>query len=128
MKKVIILLFISFLIVSCHNSNKEIISSKVVGRDTLTYKVFMVNGGWGYDVIINGKVFIHQPFIPAVQGKFPFLTKEDARKTAILVIEKLITKKGMPSVTVKELQDLGVLYDTVLRYQDNMFRKNFNNQ
>ena len=105
---------------SCTNHVKKIESSKVPDYDSLTYKVYKVKGGWGYDVLVNGKVYIHQPFIPAVQGGFPFRTKEDARKVAILVIEKLMTQKGMPRVRVKELQELGVLYDTVLRYQQYM--------
>ncbi len=105
---------------SCNGSATKIKSSKVPQYDSLTYKVYKVDGGWGYDVLINGKVYIHQPFIPAVQGGFPFRTREDARKVAILVIEKLMTRRGMPRVKVEELQELGVLYDTVLCYQQYM--------
>ena len=111
---------ITILLFACNAHQKKIETSKIPQYDSLTYKVFKVKGGWGYDVIINGKVFIHQPFIPAVEGGFPFRTREDARKTAILVIEKLMTQHGMPRVTVGELKELGVLYDTVLQYQQYM--------
>ncbi len=92
--------------------------SKISGYDTIRYKVFRVDSGWGYDILINSKVFIHQPFIPGVQGRFVFLTANDARKTAILMIHKMLRQPGLPAVSVRELDSLGVLYDTVKKFQD----------
>ena len=50
--------------------------------------------GWGYNILVDHKIFIHQEYIPSIVGKNHFfLTKEDAMKTAGLVIEKLIKAK-----------------------------------
>ncbi|MDB5223007.1 MAG: hypothetical protein JWN83_1674 [Chitinophagaceae bacterium] len=63
--------------------------------------------GWGYNILVDNKVFIHQEYIPAIAGKRAFLSKEDAMKTAALAIEKL--KKGkQPIITKSDLAALNV--------------------
>jgi Domain of unknown function (DUF4907) len=63
--------------------------------------------GWGYDILANGHVYIHQPMIPAIQGSFPFRTKEDALAVGQKVVDRI--KEGkMPMVTAQEVVDLGV--------------------
>ena len=58
----------------------------------------------------SGKLKIRQPNIPAIQGNQPFITEEDARATAMLMINKL--EKGImpPAVTVEELDSIGIIY------------------
>lgn len=63
--------------------------------------------GWGYDILVDHKIFIHQEDIPAVAGKKGFLTKEDAMKTAGLVVEKLVKGK-QPSITKDDLTALKI--------------------
>jgi hypothetical protein len=63
------------------------------------------DGGWGYDVLVNKKLYIHQPYIPAVEGQRPFRDKRSARKTGKLVIRKLRNHK-IPSVTKEELKEI----------------------
>ncbi len=92
-------------------------TSKIPQYDTVTYKVFRVDSGWGYDIYVNRRIFIHQPYIPAVQGRFVFMSREAARKVAILVIHKMMERPGLPAVSVSELDSLGVLYDTVKKFQ-----------
>ena len=36
--------------------------------------------GWGYYILTDGKVFVHQNIIPAIPGEHGFRTKEDALK------------------------------------------------
>ncbi len=118
MKKYLILILFAVMLISCKNNTKSIQPTPISqGYDTLTYKTFRVDTGWGYDILRNGKVFIHQPFIPSVQGKFVFRTREDARKTAILVIHRMMERPGLPTLEVEELDSLGVLYDTVIKFQ-----------
>jgi hypothetical protein len=66
---------------------------------------FRSDHGWGYDILIDNKVYIHQPFMPAVEGQVPFSNKQSARKTARLVIKKIRNHKS-PSVTKEELQSI----------------------
>ncbi len=110
-------LLVVLLFFSCQNSSK-IQPSHINGYDTIRYKVYRVDSGWGFDILINSKVFIHQPFIPGVQGRFVFLTSNDARKTAVLMIQKMLKQRGLPGVSYRELDSLGVLYDTVKKFQE----------
>jgi len=65
--------------------------------------------GWGYQILKDGKMVIIQKHIPAIQGKKGFNSKEDAEKTAYLTIDKI--KKGSfpPTVSIEELDSLGVI-------------------
>ncbi|MFI5193699.1 MAG: DUF4907 domain-containing protein [Chitinophagales bacterium] len=65
-------------------------------------------GGWGYNIMANDKIYIHQDYIPAAGGKRVFKTKEDAMRVANRVIEK-ISKNQLPVITLKDLDSLGVL-------------------
>jgi Domain of unknown function (DUF4907) len=70
---------------------------------------FNVPGGWGYNILVGHKIFIHQANIPALSGNKAFTSREDAEKTANLVIQKIVNKK-VPSVTVNELDSLHIRY------------------
>ncbi|MDA9121425.1 DUF4907 domain-containing protein [Flavobacteriales bacterium] len=46
---------------------------------------------WGYDIMINGKLFVHQPFAPGISGNKGFSSKEKASSAAELVIKPTAT-------------------------------------
>lgn len=64
---------------------------------------------WGYDIYVFGGLLVHQPHIPAIPGNAGFKSEEKARKTAEFVVHKLRNNIMPPSVTLKELDSLGVL-------------------
>src|ERR1700704_1087110 len=53
--------------------------------------------GWGYEIITDGKTYIRQEFIPAMQNKHGFRTKEDALKVGHKVISKISMRQSPPS-------------------------------
>jgi hypothetical protein len=65
--------------------------------------------GFGYQILKDGKLMIDQKNIPAIQGARGFSSKADAEKTANYVLEKI--KKGAfpPTISVEELDSLGVI-------------------
>lgn len=63
--------------------------------------------GWGYDIFNQNGLIIHQNTIPAVSGSRPFTSSKDAKKVALLVIEKLNEQKP-PTVQKVELQALDI--------------------
>jgi hypothetical protein len=82
----------------------------------LTVEVFKIdsidhNGsrGWGYDIMNDGKIYIHQPNIPAIMGNNGFSSEEKAQEAGEFVIQKLKNNIVPPSVTPEELDSLGVL-------------------
>jgi hypothetical protein len=79
-------------------------------NEVSSVSVFPVDRGFGYDILMNGKPYIHQPYIPAVQGNQVFATVEDAQKTGALVNYKINKKINPPSISVKELDSLKIKY------------------
>jgi hypothetical protein len=69
--------------------------------------------GWGYDITTNGKLYIHQEFMPAVSGKRSFASKEQAMLVGNRVISKIKMKENPPTLTIQDLTDLGVLGDSM---------------
>lgn len=75
-------------------------------RDIIfSYKIFSSNGGWGYDILVNDSVKIHQDFIPATAEKKAFPGEAQAIAAAELVIKKLKTGSN-PSISPEELQTI----------------------
>jgi Domain of unknown function (DUF4907) len=63
--------------------------------------------GWGYEILVDHKLFIYQQWIPAVAGNKEFATKEDAMKTADLAVQKLVHGKP-PAITPEDLTALKI--------------------
>ena len=68
-------------------------------------KVFQGIQGWGYDILVNDTLFIHQETVPARQGKTGFLIKEQAEQTARLIINKM-ERGELPTVTTFEMEQI----------------------
>lgn len=67
------------------------------------------NGGYGYRIESRSRVYIDQPFIPGIEGSYPFRTAEEAMRTGTLVLEKLKENRN-PSVSSQELDSLNICY------------------
>jgi hypothetical protein len=68
-------------------------------------RVFKVVNGWGYDILVNDSIVIHQESVPAIQTQQAFAKKDQAEKTARLVIQKL--KDGQhPTLTKFDLEKI----------------------
>ena len=128
MKKISYTIFILQLIffvffLSCKNtqtSNPEQQTNIFVqNMDTITTRVFECEtGGWGYEIIINGKPHIHQKIIPAISGRFTFNSSEDAYKIAVYAVEIMLRDNtSFPNMSFRELDSLGVLDTAVINYQ-----------
>lgn len=78
---------------------------KATAGSSVKALVFHTTNGWGYDILVNDSVFIHQVRIPVVNGNWGFEKKEEAEKTAQLIINKI--KKGQyPILTIFELEKI----------------------
>jgi len=85
-------------------------SAEQLAKGNITYEVISVQeGGYGYDVFVDGKKLIHQTNIPGQPGVTGFKSKEDSRRVAELVVRKLKNKELPPSVTEQELRQLKVI-------------------
>lgn len=76
----------------------------------ITIKIIpSVNKTFGYDIFMDGKLLVHQPHIPAVPGNKGFASKEKAQKVAEFVVKKIRRNEMPPTVTVDNLNKMGVL-------------------
>jgi hypothetical protein len=123
MSKQTFFLFSVFIIFFAACSKKETETSSVQPKTTpenisaveekpdITFLTYPQDDGWGYDIFINGKMYIHQPYIPAVSGLQTFKTDADAKKAAEFVKTKIEKNILPPSVSPQELDSLGVLHE-----------------
>jgi len=88
-------------------------------RNRIQGKIFVVSQaiktgeGWGYNIVGDGKTYIHQEFIPGISGRHPFKTEGDALLVGNKVIEK-ISANQLPTITLNDLKILGIIKDSVV--------------
>ena len=102
---------VGFIILGCMQKKKEPAiktdqQNTLIIRDSIFFSPF---GGYGYNIIENNKVTIHQPHIPAIAWHLGFASVEDARRTAQLVISKIKQNQFPPKLTKAELKELGIV-------------------
>lgn len=75
----------------------------------LTYTIIpAANDTWGYEIFAEGKLMISQKSIPALPGNNGFQEQEQAMQVAELVMQKIRKGEMPPTVTVEELNALGI--------------------
>ena len=74
----------------------------------ITTKSFQTENGWGYDVLINDTVLIHQDVVPGAPGNNGFKTEAQALLVGKLVVDKMNKSKNIPAVRPRELDSLGI--------------------
>jgi Domain of unknown function (DUF4907) len=66
--------------------------------------------GWGYNIMAGDKVHIKQEYMPAVPGKQGFKSAAEAMMVGNMVVKK-ITANQLPTITIRELDSLGLYKD-----------------
>lgn len=64
---------------------------------------------WGYKITAGGRIIIKQTNIPGFPGNLGFKYKKNALTTGELVLTKIKGGEFPPSVTIEELNRLGVI-------------------
>lgn len=82
------------------------INNDCVENKNINFKTFKIKKGWGFNILVNNKIFIHQSNIPAINGDIPFKTKKDAKKIAELMIFKICNGIIPPAITIEEINNL----------------------
>lgn len=78
-------------------------------KHTAHLETVEIENGWGYQIKVDGKVYIDQANIPAITGHSHFQSKDDAEKVGRLVLKKLRDGK-IPAVSKQELDSLQIKY------------------
>ena len=90
-------------------ANKAVSSDTKIILKVKTYPNDSAIKGWGYDIYADGVLYIHQPHIPAVPGNKGFQSAQKAETAGNFAVYKIRNNIMPPSVSVKELDSLGVL-------------------
>jgi hypothetical protein len=111
----------TFFVAACHTgtsiSKKDISAAQEANqRDNLytnaeiaTRIIPSVNNTFGYNILLYGRPFVHQPNIPGLPGNEGFITRERAQAVADLVVKKIRNNEMPPTVTMEDLNTMGVL-------------------
>jgi hypothetical protein len=95
--------------IACSNpsGHKRPDADKQSITDSFSLSTFRLDKGegYGYDILHNNQVIIHQEFIPALEGKQLFQSREDAVKIGNVVLKKIKNKKP-PGITKEEVLQL----------------------
>jgi hypothetical protein len=115
MKRILFFLCV-YIFVACSNDPKEVLNNKkttlIKNKTAPEYTYLTVqnqNSEWGYQLFKDGQLMINQQNIPAVQGNKGFSSKNDAEKIARFILEKVKKGEFPPTISVEELDSLGVL-------------------
>ena len=65
--------------------------------------------GWGYEVLVDNKVYIHQDCIPGISSFKKFTTESEALLIGNLVTDKIKHGKK-PVITLQEISDTHIHY------------------
>jgi hypothetical protein len=63
--------------------------------------------GWGYDILTNGRPYIHQNIIPDIKGEHGFQSKQEALAVGQKVYERLVANQ-IPVISIEEMRQLNV--------------------
>jgi|SRR6185437_4735110 len=70
-------------------------------------KAIEVPGGWGYDILKDGRLLFHQNIMPGLSGNKVFRSKEDALVVGKVVYDRMLAGQT-PAITEKEMRELHV--------------------
>ena len=90
---------IVMVVLACSCQNKR--------TESLQSFVFAAGSGFGYSITLQGKLFIKQQTIPAIEGNMPFCDSLDAVKVSTLVVQKIKAKQA-PTITKQDLATLKI--------------------
>ena len=100
--------------VSANSVNTTKFSNPITySHSDTTYRIIpSIDNTYGYEILINGKTFIRQKNIPGLPGLTGFKRKEDAEKTAQLVLRKLAAGIMPPSIDKNDIDSMKVIYQS----------------
>ena len=91
------------------NEKTGALAATTTGTNYVFKLIPLADRGFGYDIYVNNKLFIHQTTIPAIPGNKGFATKADAEKAAKVVIAKMQNGETWPGITRDDWKQLNIM-------------------
>jgi len=97
-----------FYVLYCAQLKREFaISQKEKGLVFVRVIPIQTPLGWGYEIHVDDRTYIKQPFIPAITGRRGFETREQALLVGNKVVSNINTRMS-PAVSISDLIELGI--------------------
>lgn len=87
-----------------------VISLNINRQPSISYRTFEALNGWGYDILVNEHIVIHQDRIPSIGQRKVFSSAAQAAAAAMMVAEKMRQGKT-PTLSKAELNTIYVVKD-----------------
>ncbi len=85
------------------------VNATAAKANKVTYNILTLGeNNFGYDILNNNKILVHQPTIPGMPGNAGFKTKAEAIRVAKLVKHKIVQNQMPPTISESELQTLNI--------------------
>jgi Domain of unknown function (DUF4907) len=110
-KKYLIVTSVSIVMLLTASAVMIIKNKKATGNKLLPVALhsFKMRDGWGYEVLVDNKLFVHQDCIPAISSFKKFTTESEALAIGNRVVDK-ITHGHKPTITVQEINEAHIHY------------------
>ncbi len=102
------LLVTLLLFAACSGSRKQEEAGSAAAPPPVPELSFFVlpdGQGYGYEITLGSRVFIHQEVVPALEGNRRFRTREEARLVGAAVLER-VKNNLSPGLTREEVENL----------------------
>lgn len=103
---ILVLLVVAYFLYQHFHRDPEV--SNQFADSQITSETYATEKGFGYKIYIDSQLYVDQPTIPAVAGNKGFETDIDAEKVAKLAIDKIRQGIIPPTISIEELENLGV--------------------
>ncbi|MEO7044983.1 MAG: DUF4907 domain-containing protein [Ferruginibacter sp.] len=87
--------------------------------DSLRFELFSVGEGYGFNILKNEKIYIHQPIIPCIQGMHAFSSEKDAQILAKFLVARLQSEKFKFLIEKSDLDSLLKTGKINIQFTDN---------
>ncbi len=83
---------------------------KQASQVEVSVKTFHTDKGWGYNIFKSDRLYVHQEFMPAVEGRKGFATEADAKKIGDLAVFKMKNSNlQLPMILLSDLDSLQIV-------------------
>ncbi|NJK95050.1 MAG: DUF4907 domain-containing protein [Bacteroidetes bacterium] len=81
---------------------------KIKKQGELSLETFQTSIGWGYQIKVDNRTIIYQPFVPVIETHTGFASEKIAENAVRIVMDKL-KRNQSPIITLNELELAGVI-------------------
>lgn len=98
---------LTLILFSCNQNSNSTKRAETNDASVIQIRTFQIadSENFGYEILIDEEIYIHQEYIPAIEGKHYFKSQKTATKAAEIV-KKKIELNRLPNLSKDEIKRL----------------------